>query len=63
MSELTLGMKLDNAAFEEEPGYEVSRILRELADKIEQRGLEDGMILRDVNGNRVGTVAVTLDDD
>ena len=63
MSELTLGMQLDNAAFEDDPGYEVSRILRELADKIEQRGLEDGMILWDVNGNRVGKLAVTLDVD
>lgn len=63
MSELTLGMKLDNAAFDDEPGYEVCRILRDLADKIEQRGLQDEMILWDINGNRVGKVAVTLDDD
>ncbi|MEA3641894.1 MAG: hypothetical protein VBE63_18435 [Lamprobacter sp.] len=63
MSELTLGMSLDNAAFEDDPSFEITRILRDLADKIEQRGLQDEMILWDLNGNRVGKVAITRDDD
>jgi len=63
MSELTLSMSLDNAAFEDDPSFEITRILRDLADKIEQRGLQDEMILWDLNGNRVGKVAITRDDD
>jgi hypothetical protein len=46
----------DNAAFEEGCGYEVARILRELADRVEESELRNGDLLRlrDVNGNRVG---------
>lgn len=47
-----LKIECDNAAFAE-PTYEIARILRELADKIEE---SDGMNRKiyDVNGNHVG---------
>jgi hypothetical protein len=54
-----------NAAFEQCPGDEVARILREyLASDVE--GLQDlstldGDGLRDINGNRVGAVGVQAD--
>ena len=51
----TLKIKTDNAAFEESP--ELSRLLRELAERFEQRGGPNkgdrGLIL-DVTGNLVG---------
>lgn len=46
-----------NAAFEDEgKGYEIARILRDIADKVEN-GAESG-IARDINGNKVGTFEV-----
>ncbi len=61
--ELHLGM--DNAAFEEVPGFELARILRELADKVEVATPEVGAVLRlrDINGNRVGVAMVTAKGD
>jgi len=43
---------VENDAFFEQPSAEVSRILRELADKVD-RGCQE-MTLRDYNGNKVG---------
>lgn len=46
-------LSTSNAAFEDESGaFEVARILRALADKLED-GHRDG-IVKDVNGNTVG---------
>jgi hypothetical protein len=54
--EVHIGMS--NAAFEDDdPGFEVARLLRELADEVEGRslaGLQQPVRLRDYNGNRVG---------
>lgn len=41
-----------NAAFEDNAGLEVARILRELSDKAEHGELEG--LIRDVNGNTIG---------
>lgn len=48
----SITIKMDNAAFEQ-PATELGRILRELAEKIEQTDT-DQENLRDINGNRVG---------
>ena len=54
MKELRLSMELGNDAFADDCAGEIARILRVLADRIEQ-GLPDEPIrLRDVNGNTVG---------
>lgn len=52
-----LKIEMENQAFSEEPNYEVSRILKELADKIENRGI-DTYVLHDINGNSVGEFEV-----
>ena len=57
--DVTIGIDTDNAAFDN-PG-ELARILRALADTID--GTPDvtdydGLALRDLNGNTVGTVYV-----
>jgi len=46
----------DNAAFDEQPGAELGRILRRLADQVcDIPRTAEGMIgLLDINGNRVG---------
>lgn len=51
-----LTIKTDNAAFKDAAGIEVARILRELADKVEDwPGKNKFTIgLRDGNGNKVG---------
>lgn len=59
----------DNAAFENEPSIETARILRKLADKLENFGVyrlkEDGDEIRliDINGNMVGTCTATETGD
>ncbi len=53
-----LEIEMENAAFEEQQeGYEASRILNNLANKIAPYSLAigDTFPLKDVNGNRVGT--------
>ena len=52
-SKFVLEMGLDNAAFSDDPGAEVARILRAAADKFEAG--EDYTALMDLNGNKVGT--------
>lgn len=54
---LTVNLRTANAAFEDSD--EVGRILRELADILDNRPLADSVnvqsgILRDINGNNVG---------
>lgn len=43
-----------NAAFEDNPGDELARILEELARDLRENGLLEVENLRDVNGNTVG---------
>ena len=53
-----LHINTDSAAFEENPEYEVSRILQALAQKIEHDGLQwHYQDLRDINGNITGKYA------
>ena len=49
---------MNNAAFDE-PATELARILRELADDVEQG--QDAKNLRDVNGNKVGSFEIKGD--
>ena len=55
----TLNLQSDNAAFTEDPGTEVARILREAADRLEA-GQEDANC-RDINGNTVGSFYLDTD--
>ena len=55
----TIKIEMDNAAFSDEPGYELSRILRELARDVECDGFSTRLNLRDLNGNVVGRFTVT----
>lgn len=52
--------ELGNAAFEEYNGCEIARILRELADRVDDEVLHGGyrMNVYDINGNRVGDCKV-----
>jgi hypothetical protein len=50
-----------NAAFEDDRGHEVARILREIADRVEV-GHEYG-VAHDINGNTVGSWRFDDDDD
>ena len=54
---ITITLNTDNAAFEDDPGAEVARILRELARRTEQGFINVG--LRDSNGNMVGQCEVS----
>lgn len=53
-----LTIKTDNDAFSEDAGAEVARILREIAEKVENGSTGSGVL--DYNGNRVGQF--TLDE-
>ena len=53
----TLEIKMDNEAFQDDPSYEVARILRVTAERIEGHphfspGHEQPLF--DINGNKVG---------
>ena len=53
-----LNLNTDNAAFEDNEGAETARILRALADRLEDSTFDNdnGMwLLRDSNGNAVGS--------
>jgi hypothetical protein len=52
MSGFKLELTCDNAAFEGDPSVEIARIIRDLADSLDQGELD--VVLRDINGNRVG---------
>jgi hypothetical protein len=50
-----MGFDCDNAAFEEDPKWEISRILREIAARIDaDEDFRKGRDIRDINGNTVG---------
>lgn len=58
MATFTLDFECDNAAFDDDPTFEIARILKETAEKIKCDnvtgfGYAHGVI-RDINGNRVG---------
>jgi len=58
--DITITINTDNAAFSDNTGMEVSRILENLAHKMEEFEFIDGdyIPLRDVNGNRVDELKV-----
>ncbi len=58
---LKIEIKMDNAAFGETNGLEVSRILTQLAGKVDYERLNvgDAIACMDANGNRVGQLKVT----
>lgn len=68
MDQITVTLGIGNSAFRDEftdepNGYEIARILRDLAAEFEANGL--GILpkpLRDVNGNPVGEVTLTETD-
>jgi hypothetical protein len=51
-----LNIKCENDAFYGEQKHaELARILREIADRLEESGGLTGTVVRDINGNTVGT--------
>ena len=65
---VTIEINCDNAAFGDNPEYEAGRILEEFGGKIRKGYLAfaayanglDVVTLRDINGNTVGAMKVTL---
>jgi len=57
---LIIEIEMDNEAFENLPGVEISRILRKFAYNIKLDEIEpkDQWLLLDFNGNRVGTARI-----
>lgn len=53
----TITVQMDNAAFTDDPGAELARILRELAEKTDREG-PFVRHLRDANGNTVGKMII-----
>lgn len=53
MAHMIINIEMDNAAFDECESAEISRILHELADRMEC-GISPVTIIRDHNGNRIG---------
>ena len=54
----TLEITCDNAAFGDDRNAELARILTQLAERIDAGVLVDSLVLRDINGNKVGIAAL-----
>ena len=55
----TLEINCDNAAFGSNASGELSRILKELSDRVESMGIiEEEVRIRDINGNSVGSFII-----
>lgn len=64
MKSVTLTIQCDNAAFDGGPEHEVARILRDTADKLDAYEVdEQGLVLRDFNGNTVGHLTVENEEE
>ena len=63
MAQFNLTIDMDNAAFSDQyDGIELSRILRMVADKIEDNGIPwHYQNIKDINGNIVGKYAQKAD--
>ena len=59
----TVSINTDSAAFSDDPGAEVARILRELADQLEAGRFGGPIQLRDYNGNTVGKASAAPAED
>ncbi len=57
----TLRIETENAAFAENLGGELARVLRDVADRLERSTCYDESILFDANGNRVGNYTLEVD--
>lgn len=57
---VTINIACDNAAFTDDAGTEINRILQDLVKEIKRGeiGIGDHMNLRDINGNKVGECSV-----
>jgi hypothetical protein len=52
---LTIEINMDNAAFDENPEWEVGRILNKIISCLDNRSLSDlSEALYDMNGNKIG---------
>ena len=60
---ITITLNTDNAAFEDDPGAEVARILRRLANDLALQCQDGTTNLRDVNGNKVGICEIVDDSE
>jgi hypothetical protein len=61
METLSININLIGAAIAEDREWEVARILRDIADDIENWDGLDNIValnLRDINGNKVGTIEI-----
>ena len=58
--EANISVKMDNAAFSDDPNYELGRILKEVGEKLMRGRTQER--LYDYNGNFVGTLEITERD-
>lgn len=63
MTQFTVKMNTDSSAFDECRDQEIARILRNIADNIENNGCSGFyQTIYDINGNDVGRYALKNDD-
>lgn len=60
MDKIIIKLEIKGSAFDEYPGMEAARILRDLADRIEgmTQAPEEPLKLYDINGNAAGLVQI-----
>lgn len=63
--EFKLSVRMDDEAFTEAPGYELTRLLLQVHRRVMDdgaRSLWEPMVLRDSNGNRVGVAQIEREE-
>lgn len=63
--EFNLNIESGNAAIVENGGRDIARILKDVANQIEENGIAnvEGLYLFDYNGNNVGEVELTVEEE
>ena len=56
MKKITITIETDNTAFDPDPNYELARILREIAEKLNNCINPEDINIMDINGNCVGNI-------
>lgn len=57
--EYVIRISLDNAAFEENPGQEITRIIEsKVLPALKEGEISEDITLRDINGNTVGYASI-----
>lgn len=66
MRQIVIKINMEHDSMDENPEWEISRLLKQLGKRVELDGVDsiDGLSLVDINGNKIGkSVIKTVDNE